>query len=120
MNFSYLENIKNNELPPPVLNAGLYSQDSDISFSKKPWGNDYRIDIKAPDAAVFSSFFYAKHHIPSAQNRPGNNSLLPNEIIQKYNNDKYNIDCYNNDILKPNENVVINGTVLNEREYHLI
>ena len=36
-----------------------------------------------PDTIAFSSKFYAKHHIPSYQERPGNNSINP-EIYQKY------------------------------------
>lgn len=80
-------------VPPPLKNAGLYS--GDLTFTKKPWGNDYRGPKIEPDASKFASQFYAKHHIPST-NRPGNNALNTN-IYQFYDKNKYNIECFNED-----------------------
>jgi len=36
--------------------------------------------------------FYAKHHIPAIQERPGNNTINK-DIYHKYKND-YNLFCY--------------------------
>lgn len=96
MNFSYIDTEKNMPIPPPSINAGLYASSSEIqSFSKKPWGNDYAFPPVPPDSAAYASHFYAKHHIPSAQNRLGNSELLPNDVISKYADANYNINCYN-------------------------
>ena len=45
-----------------------------------------------PDTIAYSSQFYAKNHIPSSQERPGNNSINP-EIYKKY-KPNYNLYCY--------------------------
>jgi len=45
-----------------------------------------------PDTIAFSSKFYAKHHIPSYQERPGNNTIN-SEIYNKY-KPEYNLYCY--------------------------
>lgn len=45
-----------------------------------------------PDTIAYSSKFYAKHHIPSYQERPGNNTINT-EIYNKYNPD-FNLYCY--------------------------
>jgi len=45
-----------------------------------------------PDTIAYSSQFYAKHHIPSIQERPGNNTINK-EIYTKFKPD-YNLFCY--------------------------
>lgn len=45
-----------------------------------------------PDTIAYSSQFYAKTHIPSSQERIGNNSINP-QIYQKYKTE-YNLFCY--------------------------
>ncbi len=45
-----------------------------------------------PDTIAFSSKFYAKHHIPSYQERPGNNTIN-SDIYNKY-KPEYNLYCY--------------------------
>lgn len=91
IDYSYLD-YKNNIPPPPAMkNAGLYS--GDVSFSKKPWGNDYMVPHIEPDAVAYAAQFYAKHHIPS-EIRPGNN-YVNNDIYQFYNKETYNFECYN-------------------------
>lgn len=45
-----------------------------------------------PDTIAYSSQFYAKNHIPSSQERPGNNSINP-VIYDKY-KPNYNLYCY--------------------------
>lgn len=68
-----------------------------------------------PDAIVYSSFFYAPHHVPSYQERPGNNTIktevytryvskIPHMVQDNYANSSsishiqtdYNLYCYNN------------------------
>ena len=46
-----------------------------------------------PDAIAYCSQFYAKHHIPAIQERPGNNTINK-DIYHKYKID-YNLFCYN-------------------------
>lgn len=91
MDYSYIDYKFNQPTPPPMKNAGIYS--GDISFSKQPWGNDYRQPRVDPDAAAYAAQFYAKNHVPSYQNRPGNNTVKSN-YIQTYNNPNYNLSCY--------------------------
>jgi hypothetical protein len=45
-----------------------------------------------PDTYSYSAQFYAKNHIPSSQERPGNNSIN-SQIYQKY-KPNYNLYCY--------------------------
>jgi hypothetical protein len=59
------------------------------SYDNTPLITPKRIE---PDTYSYSSQFYAKHHIPSSQERPGNNSINP-EIYQKY-KPNYNLFCY--------------------------
>lgn len=49
-------------------------------------------EIVEPDTIAFSSKFYAKHHIPSYQERPGNNTINAN-IYNKY-KPEYNLYCH--------------------------
>ena len=46
-----------------------------------------------PDTITYSAQFYAKHHIPSLQYRPGNNTTN-SELYHKYKTN-YNLLCYN-------------------------
>lgn len=46
-----------------------------------------------PDTLTYSSQFYAKHHIPSYQLRPGNNTLA-NDMYIRYNDNTLNLYCY--------------------------
>ncbi len=62
--------------------------DNASSFSK---GN-YNIEIIEPDTIAFSSKFYAKNHIPSYQERPGNNTI--NSVIYNKYKPEYNLYCY--------------------------
>lgn len=90
MDYSYLDN--NINILPPVgdKNAGLYT--GDVNFTKQPWGNDYRHEHIPADAGAFASQFYAKSHIPSYQNRPGNNTI--NSDLVKPSGNPYNIYCH--------------------------
>jgi hypothetical protein len=45
-----------------------------------------------PDTVAYSSQFYAKNHIPSLQERPGNNTIATS-IYEKY-RPEYNLYCY--------------------------
>jgi len=45
-----------------------------------------------PDTIAYSSQFYAKYHIPSLQERPGNNTISA-EIYTKF-KPEYNLFCY--------------------------
>lgn len=90
MDYSFIDKNENNSVPLPLKNAGLYT--GDVSFSKKPWGNDYTKDKVNPDAVSYAAEFYAKHHIPGG-NRPGNNNL-ENDFYQYYDNTSYNFQCY--------------------------
>ncbi len=94
MEYSFIDITQNDLIPLPSINAGLYSTDN-ITFSKQPWGNDYLQPHIPPDAGVYASQFYAKHHIPSAQDRLGNSKLIPDIIISKYSDPNYNNSCYN-------------------------
>lgn len=58
-------------------------------YDKKPI-NPIKLD---PDTFVYSSQFYAKNHVPSSQERPGNNTTNP-KYSSKY-NENYNLFCYN-------------------------
>ena len=89
--YSYLDYQLNIPPPPKMKNAGLYT--GDITFSKKPWGNNYEQPHIPPDATAYAAQFYAKHHIPST-NRPGNNYLNTN-MYQFYDRKTYNFECYN-------------------------
>lgn len=70
--------------------------------------------VTEPDAVAFSANFYASHHIPSYQERPGNNTIKPNyytkyvsqveqQFVEDYNEPtkiikvkpEYNLYCYN-------------------------
>lgn len=90
MDFSYLDYEANIPPPPADKNAGLYT--GDITFTKKEWGNDYRHEHIPADAALFASQFYAKYHIPSYQNRPGNN-IIKSELIKPVGY-PYNLQCH--------------------------
>jgi len=92
LEYSYIEYEFNQPTPPPMKNAGLYTDD--ITFSKKPWGNDYTQPRVEPDAASYAAQFYAKNHIPSYQTRPGNNTVKSN-YVQSYKNPNLNLSCYN-------------------------
>ena len=52
----------------------------------------YTVQRIEPDAVAYASQFYAKNHIPSYQERVGNNTIKP-DIYTKY-NPNYNIYCY--------------------------
>lgn len=64
--------------------------DNASSYNKKDIINEEKIE---PDTIAFSSKFYAYNHIPSYQERPGNNTLNKN-IYNKY-KPEYNLYCYN-------------------------
>ena len=66
---------------------------SSIAINAMPYDNSpvTKTHIE-PDAIAYTSQFYAKHHIPSSQERPGNNSINP-QIYQKY-KPNYNLYCY--------------------------
>jgi hypothetical protein len=93
LDYSYIDYDFNQPTPPPMKNAGLYTDDN--TFSKKAWGNDYIQPRVPPDAASYAAQFYAKNHIPSYQHRPGNNNVKSN-YIKPYDNPNYNLNCYNN------------------------
>jgi hypothetical protein len=59
------------------------------TYDNSPFKTPERIE---PDTFLYSSQFYAKNHIPSSQERPGNNSIK-HEIYQKY-KPNYNLYCY--------------------------
>ena len=92
LNYSYID--FNHNIPPPeqksIKNAGLYT--GDVSFTKKPWGNDYTQPPVKPDAVDYAAQFYAKHIIPS-QYRPGNNYIDTN-LYKYYDDTKYNFKCH--------------------------
>ena len=88
--YSFVDYKQNIPAPPAMKNAGLYT--GDITFSKKPWGNDYKQPHIEPDAEAYASQFYAKHIIPSS-NRLGNN-YLNTKIYDFYDKNKYNFECY--------------------------
>ena len=52
----------------------------------------YTVQRIEPDAVSYASQFYAKTHIPSFQERPGNNTFKT-DVYTKY-NPNYNIYCY--------------------------
>jgi hypothetical protein len=58
-------------------------------YDNTPFTTPKRIE---PDTIAYSSQFYAKNHIPSSQERPGNNSIN-SQVYQKYKPD-YNLYCY--------------------------
>ena len=99
LEYSELEYSPNLPSPQPLKNAGLYT--GDVLFDKKPWGNTYLKPKLDPDAAVYASQFYAKHHIPS-YNRPGNNTVATNiyDIFRVQDNHQatYNLQCHNSDL----------------------
>jgi len=64
-----------------LINASVYDN--------TPFKTPEKIE---PDTIAYSSQFYAKNHIPSSQERPGNNSINP-QIYQKYKSN-YNLYCY--------------------------
>jgi len=67
---------------------------SSIAFNAMPYDNSpvSKTHIE-PDAIAYTSQFYAKHHIPAIQERPGNNTINK-DIYHKYKTD-YNLFCYN-------------------------
>jgi len=66
---------------------------SSIAFNASPFDNNpYSKEHVEPDTIAYSSKFYAKHHIPSIQERPGNNTINQ-DIYQKY-KPEYNFFCY--------------------------
>jgi hypothetical protein len=62
--------------------------DNAMSYTK----GEVTVEKVEPDTIAYSSKFYAKHHIPSYQERPGNNTIN-NEIYNKYKPD-FNLYCY--------------------------
>jgi hypothetical protein len=54
--------------------------------------SEYIKEHTEPDTFAYSSKFYAKNHIPSAQERPGNNTINV-ELYKKY-KPEYNLFCY--------------------------
>jgi hypothetical protein len=81
----------NNALPCN-LNKAIYT--NDITLLNNSTIKNYNTQHIEPDALEYSKFFYAKHHIPGIQNRPGNNSYPSNAIYKIY-LDNYNLQCYN-------------------------
>lgn len=66
---------------------------SSIALNAMPYDNSPIEKTKIePDAIAYSSQFYAKHHIPAIQERPGNNTINK-DVYQKY-NQTYNLFCY--------------------------
>ena len=67
---------------------------SSIAYNASPYKkgevNGVRME---PDTIAYSSQFYAPNHIPSYQERPGNNTL-GQEVYRKY-KPEYNLYCYN-------------------------
>jgi len=53
--------------------------------------NKYVVEKVEPDTIAFSSKFYANNHIPTIQNRPGNNTIN-NTLYEKY-SPNYNLFC---------------------------
>jgi|688.fasta_scaffold734856_2 hypothetical protein len=64
-----------------LINASIYDNSPFVTPSKIE-----------PDTIAYSSQFYAKNHIPSSQERPGNNSINK-EVYIKY-KPNYNLYCY--------------------------
>jgi len=58
-------------------------------YDKTPFISPPKVE---PDTFAYSSQFYAKHHIPSSQERPGNNTIK-SSIYEKY-RPNYNLFCY--------------------------
>jgi len=81
----------NNALPCN-LNLALYT--NDINVLNKSSINNYDMPHIEPDALAYSKYFYAKHHIPGIQNRPGNNSYPSTDVYKQY-LDNYNLQCHN-------------------------
>ena len=90
IDYSFIDYKQNIPTPPPMKNAGLYT--GEVSFSKKPWGNDYSQPHVSPDATEYAKQFYAKHIIPST-NRPGNN-YFNSDMFKYYDSNQYNFKCY--------------------------
>ena len=69
--------------------------DKSIADTASPYNKKDEYVKHAPEAdtIAFSSYFYARNHIPSYQNRPGNNTLKK-ELYQKY-KPEYNLYCIN-------------------------
>jgi hypothetical protein len=66
---------------------------SSIAINAMPYDNSPVIKTHVePDAIAYTSYFYAKNHIPAIQERPGNNTINK-EVFHKYNID-YNLFCY--------------------------
>jgi hypothetical protein len=52
--------------------------------------------VVEPDTVTYSSNFYAPHHMPSYQERPGNNTLKTSIYsTYKAQDTYYNLSCYN-------------------------
>lgn len=53
--------------------------------------------VVEPDTVTYSSNFYAPHHMPSYQERPGNNTLKTSiySTYKPIDNLFYNLSCYN-------------------------
>ena len=97
LEYSELDYNPDMPVPEPLKNAGLYT--GDVLFDKKPWGNTYLKPKIDPDASIYASQFYAKHHIPS-YNRPGNNTVSTNlyDLFKLDNDKEYNLQCYNHEL----------------------
>jgi len=69
--------------------------DKSLADTASPYNKkeEYLIHAPEPDTIAFSSYYYANNHIPSYQNRPGNNTLNK-ELYHKY-KPEYNLYCYN-------------------------
>jgi hypothetical protein len=97
LEYSELEYNPDMPVPEPLKNAGLYT--GDVLFDKKPWGNTYLKPKIDPDATIYASQFYAKHHIPS-YNRPGNNTVSTDlyDLFKLDNDKEYNLQCYKHEL----------------------
>jgi len=97
--------------------------DNACSYNKR---QPFTKTVTEPDAALYSAYFFAPHHIPSYQERPGNNTIKPNfytkyvskveQVFTDEHNDptklitikpEYNLYCYN---VKPKEEILTTTT----------
>lgn len=66
---------------------------STLAMNSSEYDNSpYNKEHVQPDTIIYSSYFYAKNHIPSLQERPGNNTINK-DVYKKYKTD-YNLYCY--------------------------
>ena len=83
MDFSYIDKNEPITIPKAKKNGGLYG------------GIDMNHIRYTPESSIYSSFFYAKHHIPT-NIRIGNNEPDLN-IFKYYNKELYNFKCFKDD-----------------------